>query len=87
MVSAMFRVAFYFKYPRAMPIHTRSGEFGRFRPGLRATRGTCMAKKDKKPIPLPKKTYWHLYSLQHLEGSKFVQIVNKVLKREYRLVK
>ncbi|RME28639.1 MAG: hypothetical protein D6800_03660 [Candidatus Zixiibacteriota bacterium] len=83
----MLWVAFYFKYPRAMPIEQRCGHFGRNRLGLRATRGTCMAKKDKKPIPLPKKTYWHLYSLQQLESSKFVQIVNKVLKREYRLVK
>lgn len=44
-------------------------------------------KKKRTSINLPKKTYWHLYSLQNLEGDKLVRIVNKVLKREYVLIK
>ena len=35
----------------------------------------------------PKKTYWHLYSLQSLESEKLARIVNKVLKKEYVLIK
>lgn len=38
-------------------------------------------------IPRPKKTYWHLYSLQNLESEKLALIVNKVLKKEYILIK
>ena len=36
---------------------------------------------------LPKKTYWHLYSLQNLQSEKLAKIVNKVLKHEYVLIK
>lgn len=36
---------------------------------------------------LPKKSYWHLYSLQGLESEKLVRIVNKVLRKEYLLIK
>lgn len=36
---------------------------------------------------LPKKTYWHLYSLQTLQSEKLALIVNKVLKQEYVLIK
>lgn len=48
-----------------------------------------MAKAIKnRPIyGMPKKTYWHLYSLQTLESNKLARIVNKVLKREYVLIK
>lgn len=46
-----------------------------------------MAKDKKKPELLPKKTHWHLYSLQTLQAEKLIKIVNKVLKQEYRLVK
>jgi len=48
-----------------------------------------MANSSKKDaiISLPKKTYWHLYSLQTLESKKLVNIVNKVLNREYVLIK
>lgn len=44
-------------------------------------------KKRKVHIPLQKKTYWHLYSLQNLESEKLAKIVNKVLKKECILVK
>ena len=50
-----------------------------------------MAVQDekKKPIktPLPKKSYWHLYSLQSLGSEKLIKVVNKILKQEYHLVK
>lgn len=46
-----------------------------------------MANKSKKPVRLPKKTCWHLYSLQALQADKLIQIINKVLKREFTLVK
>ena len=36
---------------------------------------------------LPKKTYWHLYSLQTLQSEKLAKIVNKVLSREFVLIK
>lgn len=43
-------------------------------------------KKDKKVV-LPPKRYWHLYSLQTLQTEKLTKIVNKVLRREYILIK
>ena len=46
-----------------------------------------MAEELKKKVPVPKKTYWHLYSLQNLESGKLVNVVNKVLRREYVLIK
>ena len=46
-----------------------------------------MAKAKKNQVVMPKKTYWHLYSLQGIESEKLVQIVNKILKREYVLIK
>ncbi len=42
--------------------------------------------KDKK-VGLPPKHYWHLYSLQNLQAEKLTKIVNKVLQREYVLIK
>jgi hypothetical protein len=45
-------------------------------------------KKKKRVIAgLPKKTYWHLYSLQNLESDKLIRIVNKVLRNEFVLIK
>ena len=43
-------------------------------------------KKDKKVV-LPPKRYWHLYSLQSLQTEKLTKIVNKILQREYVLIK
>jgi hypothetical protein len=45
------------------------------------------AKKKRVRVPVVKKSYWHLYSLQSLESEKLVKIVNKILKREYVLIK
>jgi hypothetical protein len=36
---------------------------------------------------MPPKTHWHLYSLQALNSNKFIQVVNKVLRREFFLIK
>jgi hypothetical protein len=46
-----------------------------------------MGKKSKESLKLPKKTYWHLYSLQGLESEKFAKVVNKILKKEFVLIK
>ena len=50
---------------------------------------TVNLEKKEKPrsIGLPKKTYWHLYSLQNMESEKLARIVNKILKKEYVLIK
>ncbi len=42
---------------------------------------------DRIRVGLPKKTYWHLYSLQNLQSEKLAKVVNKILKAEYMLVK
>lgn len=44
-------------------------------------------KKEKKTVPMPKKTYWHLYSLQNLQSEKLVVIINKILSSEYQVIK
>ena len=47
-----------------------------------------MAKSKKKnPVPLPKKTYWHLYSLQNLQSEKLAVIINKILRSECQVIK
>ena len=44
------------------------------------------AKKRSGPRESEKK-YWHLYSLQTLNSDKFIKIVNKILRKEYQLIK
>ncbi len=46
-----------------------------------------VARKRKSTQTLPRKTCWHLYSLQNLNSEKFVKVVNKVLQREWQLIK
>jgi len=46
-----------------------------------------MATKKKDIYTMPRKIYWHLYSLQNLNGEKFIKVVNKVLRKEYMLIK
>jgi hypothetical protein len=46
-----------------------------------------MAKKKQKKFVMPHKTYWHLYSLQNLTSEKLTQVVNKVLRSDYQLIK
>jgi hypothetical protein len=46
-----------------------------------------MTAPKKRLNGLPKKNYWHLYSLQNLEGDKLAKIVNKILRKEFVLIK
>jgi len=46
-----------------------------------------MASKRKDTYVMPRKIYWHLYSLQNLNSEKFIKVVDKILKKEYRLIK
>ena len=45
------------------------------------------AKKRKPVLRRPRKTYWHLYSLQNLNSEKFVKVVDKILRNEFHLIK
>ncbi|HWR82218.1 MAG TPA: hypothetical protein VN285_02840 [Candidatus Deferrimicrobium sp.] len=44
-------------------------------------------KRRRSRIGLPRKTYWHLYSLQNLQSDKLANVVNKILRQEYVLIK
>ena len=44
-------------------------------------------KKREKDVLKPKKTFWHLYSLQTLSAEKFTKVVDKILNRDYGLIK
>ena len=44
-------------------------------------------KKRRVRIGLPRKTYWHLYSLQTLQSEKLAVVINKIQKQEYMLIK
>lgn len=44
-------------------------------------------RKKRAWVPLPKKSYWHLYSLQTLQSEKLARIVDKILKHEYVVIK
>lgn len=46
-----------------------------------------MAPKKQNMIVMPRKIYWHLYSLQNLNSEKFIRVVEKVLRKEYQLIK
>lgn len=46
-----------------------------------------MPKRRRVDYKKPEKTYWHIYSLQNLNSEKFIKVVNKILKREYILIK
>jgi hypothetical protein len=43
--------------------------------------------KKEESYRVNEKKYWHLYSLQTLNSDKFVKIVNKILRKEYQLIK
>jgi len=59
-----------------------------FRESAQKRKEPAMAGKDKKKVVVvPKKTYWHLYSLQALQAKQLTDVVNKVLRREYVLIK
>jgi len=44
-------------------------------------------KKDKEEYKLPEKIYWHIYTLQNLNAEKFIRVVDKILRKEYILIK
>lgn len=46
-----------------------------------------MPKRRKSNYKMPEKTYWHIYSLQTLNSEKFIKVVDKILKKEYILIK
>ena len=46
-----------------------------------------MDDKKKQAFRMSEKKYWHLYSLQTLTSDKFVKVVNKILRKEYQLIK
>jgi hypothetical protein len=56
---------------------------------LAETGGLMMTptKRKRNHLGMPRKNYWHLYSLQALESEKLAKIVNKILRREFHLVK
>ena len=59
------------------------------RPFLTSLAGRVLrvGKKKKDNYKMPKKIYWHLYSLQTLNTEKFVSVVNKILKNEFYVIK
>jgi hypothetical protein len=50
-------------------------------------RSKGMPRRRKSDYKKPEKTYWHIYSLQNLNSEKFIKVVNKILKKEYILIK
>lgn len=46
-----------------------------------------MARKKKPRYRVPEKSAWHLYSLQNLSSEKFIRVINKILRREYLVIK
>ena len=46
-----------------------------------------MARKRKPRYRVPEKSAWHLYSLQNLNSEKFIKVINKILRREYLVIK
>ncbi len=46
-----------------------------------------MPRRRRVDYKKPEKTYWHIYSLQNLNSEKFIKVVNKILKKEYILIK
>ena len=60
-----------------------------FRAGVNRKELAVTGKQEKKEtrVAPPPKRYWHLYSLQSLQAHKLTEIVNKILRREYVLIK
>ena len=46
-----------------------------------------MSEKKEPAVRKSEKKYWHLYSLQTLNSDKFIKVVNKILRKEYQLIK
>ena len=67
---------------------TETGSF-RSAPKLSSqSQGVEMSKEGKSvPFRKPAKELWNKYSLQGLSLQKFVQVVNRIIKGEFRLLK
>jgi hypothetical protein len=39
------------------------------------------------PTKIPKKTHWNIYSLQKLSIGKFIKVLDKVFRNEFKLTK
>jgi hypothetical protein len=46
-----------------------------------------MAPKKKETYKKPKKNCWHLYSLQALNPEKFIKVIDKILRKEFLVIK
>lgn len=46
-----------------------------------------MAPKKKEIYKKPKKNCWHLYSLQALNPEKFIKVIDKILRKEFLVIK
>ncbi len=46
-----------------------------------------MAPRKKERYRKPRKICWHLYSLQALNPEKFIEVIDKILRREFMLIK
>jgi len=45
------------------------------------------ARKKKPRYRVPEKSAWHLYSLQNLDSEQFIKVVDKILRRQYLIIK
>jgi hypothetical protein len=52
-----------------------------------SARQVRMAPRKKETYKKPKKVCWHLYSLQVLTPEKFIKVINKILRREFSVIK
>jgi hypothetical protein len=50
-------------------------------------RQESMAPNKKDSYKKPRKICWHLYSLQALNPEKFIKVIDKILRREFMLIK
>jgi hypothetical protein len=55
--------------------------------GVAGKAGPRMAPRKKDIYKKPKKICWHLYSLQILSPEKFIKVINKILRREFSVIK
>ncbi|MEE9441418.1 MAG: hypothetical protein V3V99_01970 [candidate division Zixibacteria bacterium] len=46
-----------------------------------------MAPKKKENYKKPRKVCWHLYSLQTLNPEKFIKVIEKILRKEFIVIK
>ena len=67
---------------------TETGSFRSARHDDSQSQGVEMYKEDNKDdYRKPAKDLWHRYSLQGLTLKKFIQVANKIIRGEFRLLK